>query len=474
MRMDARSRRRRGGNNYTVVFVVVFVIWFIIVSGIIISRRFDFGANDTDSTISETESVPGSGTESDNTKDSDTEPDTTDAIATEEAPVTYKEITLLSAGDIMFHMAQIEYAKAAGGNGTYDFTNTFKYIKDLVSSADYAVANFETTLAGDAYEYKGYPAFNSPDSTLDAIKDAGFDMLLFANNHCYDTYKNGLIRTQEKFIDYGFDYIGAKLDPENDGYLIVDINGIKVGMLNYADDLSGGITEPRHINGRVIREGDLGYMNLYNLSLLDEFYNEVRENINTMRDNGADIIIFYIHWGLEYKTKHNWYQEQVAQELCNLGVDVIIGGHPHVVQDVAILTNEHDSTKKTLCYYSLGNLVSNQNRVTLGEDFTNSRLTEGGLIVMLTIRLYSTGECLVVKAEAIPTWVHRYKTNIGIVHEIVPAKAALENPEAYGLTATSFGKKNAEEVYTATLNIIGGVTEAFNESVILPAVGGVE
>lgn len=474
MRMDARSRRRRGGNNYTVVFVVVFVIWFIIVSGIIISRRFDFGANDTDSTISETESVPGSGTESDNTKDSDTEPDTTDAIATEEAPVTYKEITLLSAGDIMFHMAQIEYAKAAGGNGTYDFTNTFKYIKDLVSSADYAVANFETTLAGDAYEYKGYPAFNSPDSTLDAIKDAGFDMLLFANNHCYDTYKNGLIRTQEKFIDYGFDYIGAKLDPENDGYLIVDINGIKVGMLNYADDLSGGITEPRYINGRVIREGDLGYMNLYNLSLLDEFYNEVRENINTMRDNGADIIIFYIHWGLEYKTKHNWYQEQVAQELCNLGVDVIIGGHPHVVQDVAILTNEHDSTKKTLCYYSLGNLVSNQNRVTLGEDFTNSRLTEGGLIVMLTIRLYSTGECLVVKAEAIPTWVHRYKTNIGIVHEIVPAKAALENPEAYGLTATSFGKKNAEEVYTATLNIIGGVTEAFNESVNLPAVGGVE
>lgn len=474
MRMDARSRRRRGGNNYTVVFVVVFVIWFIIVSGIIISRRFDFGANDTDSTISETESVPGSGTESDNTKDSDTEPDTTDAIATEEAPVTYKEITLLSAGDIMFHMAQIEYAKAAGGNGTYDFTNTFKYIKDLVSSADYAVANFETTLAGDAYEYKGYPAFNSPDSTLDAIKDAGFDMLLFANNHCYDTYRNGLIRTQEKFIDYGFDYIGAKLDPENDGYLIVDINGIKVGMLNYADDLSGGITEPRYINGRVIREGDLGYMNLYNLSLLDEFYNEVRENINTMRDNGADIIIFYIHWGLEYKTKHNWYQEQVAQELCNLGVDVIIGGHPHVVQDVAILTNEHDSTKKTLCYYSLGNLVSNQNRVTLGEDFTNSRLTEGGLIVMLTIRLYSTGECLVVKAEAIPTWVHRYKTNIGIVHEIVPAKAALENPEAYGLTATSFGKKNAEEVYTATLNIIGGVTEAFNESVILPAVGGVE
>jgi len=472
--MDARSRRRRGGNNYTVVFVVVFVIWFIIVSGIIISRRFDFGANDTDSIISETESVPGSGTESDNTKDSDTEPDTTDAIATEEAPVTYKEITLLSAGDIMFHMAQIEYAKAAGGNGTYDFTNTFKYIKDLVSSADYAVANFETTLAGDAYEYKGYPAFNSPDSTLDAIKDAGFDMLLFANNHCYDTYKNGLIRTQEKFIDYGFDYIGAKLDPENDGYLIVDINGIKVGMLNYADDLSGGITEPRYINGRVIREGDLGYMNLYNLSLLDEFYNEVRENINTMRDNGADIIIFYIHWGLEYKTKHNWYQEQVAQELCNLGVDVIIGGHPHVVQDVAILTNEHDSTKKTLCYYSLGNLVSNQNRVTLGEDFTNSRLTEGGLIVMLTIRLYSTGECLVVKAEAIPTWVHRYKTNIGIVHEIVPAKAALENPEAYGLTATSFGKKNAEEVYTATLNIIGGVTEAFNESVILPAVGGVE
>ena len=471
--MGRRYHRRRGGN-YTVVLITVFIIWFIIVSGIIISRRFDFGADDTDSTIGETESVPTSDTESGDTKDSDTEPSTTDAIVTEEDPVTYKEITLLSAGDIMFHMAQIEYAKAAGENGTYDFTNTFKYIKDLDSSADYAVANFETTLAGDAYKYSGFPAFNAPDSTLDAIKYAGFDMMLFANNHCYDTYKHGLIRTQEKFIDYGLDYIGAKLDPENDGCLTVDIGGVKVGMLNYVDDLSGGITEPRYINGRVIREGDLGYMNIYNLSLLDEFYDEVRQNIDAMRAGGADIIIFYIHWGHEYKTKHNWYQEQVAQELCNLGVDVIIGGHPHVVQDVAILTNEHDSTKKTLCYYSLGNLVSNQNRVTLGEDFSNSSLTEGGLIVKLTIRLYSTGECLVVKAEAIPTWVHRYKTNIGIVHEIVPAKAALENPEAYGLTATSFGKKNAEEVYKATLNIIGGVTEAFNESVIFPAVGGVE
>ena len=385
----------------------------------------------------------------------------------EPAPVTYTEATILSAGDIIAHMAQIKYASAVGTGDSYDFSNSFKYVKDIVSSADCAVANFETTLAGPSVEYSGFPSFNAPDELLDAAKGAGFDMMLFANNHCYDTNLAGLLRTQEQIEAHGLSYIGAKKQPTDKAYTVVEINGIKIGMFNYADDLSGGNTERRTINGKAIKDGELGYMNLYNLSLLDELYSEVEDVISAMRSEGADIIIAYMHWGSEYHIEHNRYQTTVAQALCDRGVDVIIGGHPHVIQEAEVLTSANDADHRTLCYYSLGNFVSNQNRRTLG-DVQNSNYTEAGLMVTLTIRKYSTGETLVTKAESIPTFVHRYNTDKGYAHEIVPLADALADPSKFGLDASSYGKKEAGEMYDLEVALLGDVVEAFNNSVVLP------
>lgn len=386
-------------------------------------------------------------------------------------PVTYTEATILSAGDIIAHMAQIHYAEAAGSGGAYDFSNTFKYIKDVVSSADYAVVNFETTLAGSGVAYSGFPSFNAPDEILDAAKNAGFDMMLYANNHCYDTNLSGLLRTQEQFVSHGLNYIGAKKDPSDDAYAIVDINGIKVGMFNYADDLSGGITERRTINGKAIKNGELGYMNLYNLSLLGELYAEVESIIAKMRTEGVDIIIAYMHWGSEYRINHNNYQTEVAQALSDRGVDVIIGGHPHVIQEAEVITSKNDPDHSTLCFYSLGNLVSNQNRRTLGESIGNRNYTEAGLMVTLTVRKYSTGKAMVTKAEQIPTFVHRYKASNGLfAHEIVPLEAALAAPAAYGLNSSNYGKSDAKEMLDLETVLLGNTVEAFNNSVVLPAI----
>ncbi len=470
-----RYNGRTSKNQKNLMVACFFLVWLFILGIIffvdfLIDNDKDHETDDGKSSESITDTVNKDDTSGEVGDTSDNDYSDTEAAVTEPDPVTYSEATVLSAGDLIFHMAQINYADAVGKDGVHDFTNSFKYIKDIVSGADYAVANFETTLSGADKEYSGYPSFNAPDSSLTAIKDAGFDLMLYANNHCYDKNLDGLLRTQKTFEDYGLDYIGAKKEIGADAYTVVDLNGIKVGMFNYAEDLRGENVDERTINGKKIKNDDLYYMNLYNLMLLDELYADIDRVMAKMEDEGVDIVIAYMHWGAEYNIKHNRHQEKVAQALTDRGVDVIIGGHPHVIQDVATLTSAVDPSHKTLCFYSLGNLVSNQNRRTLG-DTKNSTYTEGGLMVEVTVRKYSTGETMVSAVREIPTFVHRYKVSNGFtVHEIVPLDAALADPEAYGLNETSWGKNEAKEVLGLQRDVLGGVTEAYNAAVVLPVI----
>ncbi len=384
-------------------------------------------------------------------------------------PDAYTEIKLLNMGDIMYHQPQLDNA-LDGATGTYDFSDSYKYLKDIVSAADYAVVNFEATLSGEDYTYAGYPTFNAPDSAFTTLVDAGFDMMLFANNHCYDYGNHGFIRTQEVFKQNGVDYIGAKLKETDKSYKNVDINGITVGMINSTDDLSYGNTANRTINGITIRGNDLALMDVFNHSLLDKFYTETEARIKELRDGGADIIVYYIHWGNEYHLTHNDMQGQIASKLCDMGVDVIIGGHPHVVQDAEIITSTVDPSHKTLCFYSLGNVVSNQNRLTMG-DTMNKEYTENGLIVELTIRKYAGGECMVTAVNTTPTWVHRYYNSaLGhMSYEVLPVEAAISAPEAYGLYNSNFGITNAKASLTMTNDLLDGIVDAFAATVTLPA-----
>ncbi|MBR6807974.1 MAG: CapA family protein [Clostridia bacterium] len=463
----SQRRKRRSKSNVPQVLTAIIVILTVLAAGLsvfgFITGRLSpsIGPAD-DAGVSSAVNHESESAESDSAGE-------TIPPAPEFDPYSYTESTLLVAGDIMYHQPQLN-AAFNRATGEYDFTGTYRYIKDIVSAADYAVVNFEATMSGNEYySYSGYPTFNAPDSAFTPLIDAGFDMMLFANNHCYDYGNHGLIRTQQVFDQYGMDYIGARKTTEDRSYMNVNVGGITVGMLNSTDDISYGNLAKRTINGITIRDGDLELMDIFNLSLLDEFYAVVEERIDTLRTEGAELIVYYIHWGTEYQLVHNDTQAAIAQKLCDLGVDVIIGGHPHVVQDAEMLTSTVDGAHQTLCFYSLGNVVSNQNRLTMG-DLVNKAYTENGLMVRLTLRKYANGECMVSAVETIPLWVHRYNdpTTWVLKYDVLPIETALADPAAYGLYNSSFGVANCTAALEMTNGTLSGIVDAFAQTVILP------
>ena len=375
--------------------------------------------------------------------------------------LTYTDITLLSAGDIMYHMSQLKSAYRSASD-TYDFSENFQYVKNIISSADYAVVNFETTLANQN-EYTSCPSFNSPLAVLDSIKDAGFDMLLYANNHCYDYKKQGFLATLGQFQKYGFEYIGGKMEASSKSYMVKDVKGIKLGLLNYADTLTPPNGQYNTINGITINDGCEELMDIYVRGKEDALYAEVTERINDLKANGAELIILYIHWGNEYQLEPINGQKEVAQKLCNLGVDVIIGSHPHVIEPMEILTSQNDPSHSTVCFYSLGNYISNQNRLSF-QDLTQSirPYTENGLMVTLNIRKYSTGDVYVKSIDYTPTWVHRYPDSNGYQYNVVPLPQANNDPEGYGLTASDFGVDHAAAAFQMTDSVFSAPIMAFN------------
>lgn len=389
-------------------------------------------------------------------------------------PVTYKEITLLSAGDMMLYASMSDSAKKYGGD-THDFSELTRYVKEIISSHSYSVVNFEATLAGGEKGYSYYPAFNVPDGILKTAKEAGFDMMLFANNHTYDSGHAGLIRTQEKFAENSFDCLGTRLSEENKSYTVKDVSGVKLGMLNYTyeapPESEKNDKTQKFLNGIRLDSRDINLVDSFNENRLEDFYGEVKERISEMKLGGASFIVMFIHWGNEYEHSASTLQKEIAQRLCELGVDLLIGSHPHVVQPVATYTAA-DNTRTMLCYYSLGNFTSAQNRLTFSEEnYERGIYTENGLMASVTIRKYSTGETVISRAGYYATWMHRHSVNGRLVFNVVPLEKALASDEtkaAYGLTESSFGVEHAAEAYRYITELVQPGINAFNSGIKFP------
>ena len=367
-------------------------------------------------------------------------------------PLTYTEITFLSAGDIMYHRPQILAAKIGSG---YDFTNNMKYVKPFIEKADFAAANFETTLTGPeiGYEAKQYPHFNAPDATVDSLLYAGFDLLFLANNHCYDYDRPGLLRTIEILDQKGMDHIGTRGLEDSKSYKIVTVQAISIGLLNYTLEMGSDESTVR-INGSSVAPEDVPLIDTFNEEKPEAFYAELQERMEDLKAEGADLIIVYLHWGEEYELTPNETQKGIAQKLCDMGVDVLLASHPHVIQPVETFLSS-DGSRKMPCFYSMGNYISNQNRETLTS--ANAEYTENGLMPILTIRKYSNGIACVAKLDYIATWVHRHGT-----YEIIPIEAALNDPEGYGLTDSSFGLTHAAEAKEMTDSLVKAGVDQYN------------
>lgn len=242
-------------------------------------------------------------------------------------------------GDIMMHARQIEEA-ATGGSG-YDFTSYFSLIRKDLADADIAVANMEFALGGEPYT--GYPSFSAPDEIALYAAECGIDVFLAANNHIYDRGLSGAGRTLEIYRElsrtHGVHFTGIAADREEmqSTYpLMLHAKGISIAFLNFTYGTNGG---------RRAGWPEVCYM---------DDRRAIEDAMRMADERNADIIAALPHWGEEYRLRHSDSQEETAQWLSGRGADLIIGTHPHVVQDTAII-----NAGKTFVAYSLGNAVSN-------------------------------------------------------------------------------------------------------------------
>ena len=294
----------------------------------------------------------------------------------------------------------------------YDFSSVFKFLNGYTDTADYAVANLETSLGGKSKPYSGNPKFNTPDAIVDGAKAAGFDMLLTANNHCNDTGIDGVLRTVEVIREKGLTALGTNLNEEEKKYHIQDVGGMKIGMLcyTYEDSQQKDLVTlnynplPKKSSGLVCT-----FPKFFSAKSRDPFYENLTAQIAEMRENGAEFIVLFVHWGEEYHLEASADQKKMAQRFCDLGVDLIIGGHPHVVEPVELLTSTQDPDHKTVCLYSLGNAVSNQRRDKMSSMPTGH--TEDGMLFSFTVSKYSDDSVYLSSVEVIPTWVDMHWRN---------------------------------------------------------------
>ncbi len=310
-----------------------------------------------------------------------------------------EKLTLLFTGDIMGHDEQI-WAAENKETHSYDYDEVFKYIKPVISEADIAIGNFEVTLAGPPYT--GYPAFSSPDKLAVACKNAGFDYMATANNHSADRGKRGVISTINKLDSLGIPHTGTFLNPASRDTLsplLINRNGKSIALLNYTYGTNGiKVAEPVIIN------------------LLDKV--QVTADISKAQAKKADVVILFLHWGNEYDTIPSKTQTDLAEYFFSIGVDIIIGSHPHVIQKMVWIKNAGNG-KDRLVAYSLGNFVSNQRKTR----------TDGGTIIR--IELTWNGESFKISnAGYYLSWVYTPIVNYRKLFFILPC-SEYENREDF-------------------------------------------
>ena len=364
--------------------------------------------------------------------------------------------TIGAQGDLLIHSPVFNSARQS--DGSYNFESLFRYSKDLVSSLDYAVANLETTFGGPSRPHVANQSFCCPDALAANAVEAGYDMFLTANNHSGDTMADGLIRTLEVSREAGLATLGSQM-PGEKRYSIVEINGIKIGMVAYtwAFRDNGGSFSLNGLNP--IK--DEGQMNFFTKANPDKLYREVEPMMAEMKAEGAEATVMFIHWGEEYDIKGNAAQQKMAQKLCDIGFDVIVGGHAHVVQPVTLLESTVDPDHKTVCIYSLGTAVSNQ-RTGVSTLFPPG-YTEDGALFTVSFEKYSDGRVYLSDADVIPTWVNMHSNKGGREYNILPLMKENEEQwqESYELTDHQF--TSCQRSYDRTMGIVGEGLEICQE-----------
>lgn len=299
----------------------------------------------------------------------------------EENKLSDVNFNLVATGDILCHNTQY-FDAYNSSTGEYDFNYVFENVVKYIEPADIAISSLETTFAGQDRGYSNYPTFNSPDSLITAVKNAGVDIISTAGNHCLDYGFSGLSRTIDVLNENGLEHLGTyKSEEEQNSILYKNIENVKIAFLNYTYGT----------NGIPIPEGKEFCVNLIDKDLISS-------QIAKAKNEGADVIVACMHWGTEYLTTQNDEQEELADFLFKNGVDIIIGNHPHVAEPMEkrTVTLEDGTEKDCFVIYALGNFTADQN-------YANTR---SSVILNLDLNYTSDEKLVINSATYTPIYIY--------------------------------------------------------------------
>lgn len=270
------------------------------------------------------------------------------------------EVSFVVFGDILIHEPIYRYGLRHGGS--FDFL--FENLKEVISQSDVAVINQETPYTDNPLMYGDYPRFGTPVQVGEAVVSAGFDVVTCATNHALDRGAEGIDFTKKFFTSNSVVCLGVQSREEKEDcpYEMIARNGIKFALFNYTYG-TNGIQIPEE--------------NSYMVHLLDE-EEKIKSDIERAGKE-ADLVIVFAHWGSEYDTQPDEFQQKWAQIFLDSGVDVVVGTHPHGIQPYEVLTGEDGH--EMLIFYSIGNFISAQSEKTCVKggmaEFTISLTQEG-------------------------------------------------------------------------------------------------
>jgi poly-gamma-glutamate synthesis protein (capsule biosynthesis protein) len=248
-----------------------------------------------------------------------------------------KKLSLIAVGDVLIHESVY---KDAYRDGKYNFSHMFTEIEPILKNYDLKFCNQESTIGGNILGISGYPSFNSPDEIGDEIVKLGFNLISLANNHVMDRGEDAVLYSNSYWKSKNVVTAGSYSNIEEMHNInAYEQNGIKYAFLAYTTSLNGYLSKDYLVN-------------MYS----DE---KVKNDIEKIKDQ-VDLIIVSMHWGVEYINYPNNEQTRIANYLSELGVNLVIGHHPHVVQPVTFIND-------TLVIYSLGNFISNQLSIGLNQ-----------------------------------------------------------------------------------------------------------
>ena len=293
---------------------------------------------------------------------------------------------IMANGDQLYH--DLLYMSAAKEDGSYDFSENYRYAKSWLKQADLVLGDFEGTINPNYY-LAGYPLFNAPESVVDSIKKAGYQVMDLGHNHILDSGLEGVFSTAKAFEDAGIQTVGVYPHETRDQapLLIKEINGIKIAILAYSYGFNG-------LEAYLDQED-------YDNRLSDLNEERMRKEIQKA-ETEADLTIVMPQMGIEYDLEPTEEQKKLYHKMISWGADIVFGGHPHVVQPSEIV--DKDGQQK-LIIYSMGNFLSNQ-RIETMEEIENAQWTERGVLMDVTVE--KVGRKTRIKtAKAHPTWVSR-------------------------------------------------------------------